>query len=568
MEKTAPRVAIAVMVFLPLAFLGLFFLWPTLRIIGLGLSGTAAGLGSGGSAGFGGALREMLGRTRTWTTLFWTLEMGLLGTIFSVFLGVAGAWVLYGLRIPGRRVWRTLTGVPFVLPSVVVGVAFQNLLGPGAPLGFLGLSESRAAIILAMVFFNFSLVARIVGNTWMRLDPRPAQAARALGASPARAFLTVTLPRLGPAIFAAASLVFLYCITSYGLIRVLGGVKITTLEVEIYLETASYLNLSGAAVLSILQILIVLAALGINGVARARFERAGALRTVPPRRVRREDTFALVLTGFGILLVAVPLVFMVVASLRLAGRWTLANYRALGQPGIVAQLPGTAWGAWGYSLQVALLSCVISLVMGLSVALVVSRRVPPNSRWRGAQELFDMLFSSPQGVSAVTVGFGMLITLQAPPLSLPANAAFLAAAQAVVAVPLVLRSVLPTLRAINPHLREAAATLGANRLQSFVTVELPILARVSGVGAGFAFAISLGEFGATSFLARPLEPTLPVAIFALSSRPSAQAQGASAAASVVLALTCALVMFVAENGFAAATRDPRRGLSKTRRTRT
>lgn len=157
----------------------------------------------------------------------------------------------------------------------------------------------------------------------------------------------MTLPRLGPAIFAAASLVFLYCITSYGLIRVLGGVKITTLEVEIYLETASYLNLSGAAVLSILQILIVLAALGINGVARARFERAGALRTVPPRRVRREDIFALVLTCFGILLVAVPLIFMVVASLRLAGRWTLANYRALGQPGIVAQLPGTAWGGVG-----------------------------------------------------------------------------------------------------------------------------------------------------------------------------------------------------------------------------
>ena len=173
-----------------------------------------------------------------------------------------------------------------------------------------------------------------------------------------------------------------------------------------------------------------------------------------------------------------------------------------------------------------------------------------------------MLFSSPQGVSAVTVGFGMLITLQAPPLSLPANAAFLAAAQAVVAVPLVLRSVLPTLRAINPHLREAAATLGANHLQSFVTVELPVLARVSGVGAGFAFAISLGEFGATSFLARPLEPTLPVAIFALSSRPSAQAQGASAAASVVLALTCALVMFVAENGFTLLTRDPRRRLSQ------
>lgn len=549
MEKTASRFAVAVMVILPLAFLGLFFLWPTIRIIALGMGGGVDGFGGpdlGG--GFGGALRETLARSRTWSTLFWTLEMGFLGTFFSVILGIAGAWTLYGLRIPGRRLWRTLTAVPFVLPSVVVGVAFQNILGAGAPLGFLGLGQTRAAIILAMVFFNFSLVSRIVGNAWIRLDPRPVQAARALGASPTRAFFTVTLPRLGPAIFAAASLVFLYCITSYGLVRVLGGVKITTLEVEIYLETASYLNLSGAAVLSLLQILIVVVALGLNSFARSRFEHRAALRMVAPRPVRREDAGALVSTGLGLLLVIVPLLSMVVTSFRRAGVWTFANYRALAQPNLVAQLPGTALGAWGYSLQVALLSCVISLVMGLSVSIVVSRRVALGSRWRAAQELFDLLFSSPQGISAVTVGFGMLITLQAPPLSMSANAFFLAAAQSVVAVPLVLRAVLPTLRAVNPRLREAAATLGANPWQSFRTVELPVLARVSGVGAGFAFAISLGEFGATSFLARPLNPTLPVAIFALSSRPAAEAQGAAAAASVLLALTCALAMFLAETG--------------------
>ncbi|MCI6584348.1 MAG: iron ABC transporter permease [Mobiluncus sp.] len=542
-EKTVPRILLALAVAVPLGFWGLFFLLPTVKLIWLGISGGVLP----GSLSFGEAWREILGRGRTWSVLFWTLAMGLAGTMFSVVLGVAGAWVLYGLRLPGRRVFRALLGVPFVLPSVVVGVAFQNLLAASGPLGFLGLEGTRTAIVLGMVFFNFSLVARVVGNAWVRLDPRVVWAARVLGATPARAFLTVTLPRLLPSILAAGSLVFLYCITSYGLVRVLGGVKVTTLEVEIYLETAAYLNLPGAAVLSIIQILIVLVALGINSLARARFERtAGELREVAPRAIGREDWVALVLFGFGFLLVVVPLAGLVVASLRRGGEWTLDNFAALGRPGLVASLPGTALEAAGYSLLVGLISTLITLAMGLSVAVVLSRRVH-SPLWRRTQEFLDVLMASPQGVSAVTVGFGMLITLQAPPFSMSANAFFLGGVASIVALPLVLRSVLPTMRAIRPRMLDAAATLGASPLRVFWTLEFPVLFRVSGVGAGFAFAIALGEFGATSFLARPLSPTLPVAIFALSSKPEIVAQGASSAASVLLAGLCALAMFLAES---------------------
>lgn len=540
MQKNARRFVLAALTLAPLTFLGLFFIWPTAKLLILGLTGSSS-LGDPG-----GALGEMLTRPRTYLTLGRTLEMSLVATVLSVILGLGGAWTLYGLKIPGRRMWRALSAVPFVLPSVVVGVSFQNLLGPGGTLSFLHLAETRAAIILGMVFFNFSLVSRIVGNAWVRLDARPAQAAKTLGASPARAFFSVTLPRLMPAIFAASSLVFLYCLTSYGLVRVLGGVKVTTLEVEIYLETASYLNLPGAAVLSIMQIIIVAAALGINSVARSRFERAHVLRELPLRLPNRSDIPALLLTLLGLMLVIIPLASLVGNSLRFEGKWSLQNYRCLAQPGLVAQLSDTVWAALVYSLQVALISTTISLVVGLCVATVVSRRTRGKTLLRRAQEVYDAVFSSPQGISAVTVGFGMLITLQAPPLSMQANAFFLAAAQSVVAIPLVLRSVLPTLRAVDSRLLDAAATLGASPWRVYATIELPLLLRAAGVGAGFAFAISLGEFGATSFLARPLTPTLPVAIFALSSRPAAAAQGAAVAASVILAATCALAMAGAE----------------------
>lgn len=540
--KTVPRMLLTLAFIVPVSFWGLFFLLPTVRLILLGITGGVLP----GSSSFGQAWVVMLTRPRTWSVLWWTLVMGVAGSVFSVVIGVACAWVFYGLRWPGNRVCRALLGVPLVLPSVVVGVAFQNLLAPGGLFGFLGISGTPAAIVVGMVFFNFSLVARIVGNAWVRLDSRQVQAARVLGASAPRAFFTVTLPRLCPSILAGASLVFLYCITSYGLVRVLGGVNVTTLEVEIYLETAAYLNLPGAAVLSILQIVIVLLALGFNSISRAHFESAtGVSLEVSRRCVRLEDTFAVLLAGIGVWLVILPLGGLIVESFRFGGQWTFANYLALARPGLSASLPGTVLQAAGYSLEVSLISVVLTLVTSLSMAVILSRRVEKPG-WRFAQELLDVLMASPQGVSAVTVGFGMLVTLQSPPFSMAANAFFLAGVSSVVALPLVLRAVLPTMRNIPQRRLDAAASLGASPLKVFLTIEFPVLWRVSGVGGGLAFAIALGEFGATSFLARPLSPTLPVAIFALTSKPELVAQGAAQAASVILALMCGVALFLAE----------------------
>ncbi|TWH33801.1 thiamine transport system permease protein [Isoptericola variabilis J7] len=163
--------------------------------------------------------------------------------------------------------------------------------------------------------------------------------------------------------------------------------------------------------------------------------------------------------------------------------------------------------------------------------------------------MLDGLFMLPLGVSAVTVGFGFLITLDRPlgfDVDLRTSGLLVPIAQAVVAVPLVVRTVLPVLRAIDPRLREAAAVLGAAPGRVLRTVDGPIGLRSLGLAVGFAFAVSLGEFGATSFLARPDAATLPVVIFRLIGRPGAENYGMALAASVVLAALTATVMMVAE----------------------
>ncbi|WP_318241554.1 ABC transporter permease [Cellulomonas avistercoris] len=531
-------------VVVPLAFLTAFFVWPVAEIVGRGFVADGR-LDLGGFA-------DVFSRPRTWRVVGQTLAQAALGTAGAVLLGVPGAYLLHRCRFPGRGALRAFVTVPFVLPTVVVGVAFRSLLVDGGLLGGLGLDGTFTAIVLALVFFNYAVVVRTVGGMWERLDPRAEQAARALGASPWRVLRTVTLPALGPAIASAASLVFLFCATAFGTVLVLGGRRYGTVETEIWIQTTQFLDLRAAAVLSVVQLVVVVAALSVAGRARARTERALALGApaATAHRVRLRDPLdavAVVVTALTVAgLLALPLLNLVVRSLRTPRGWGLDNYAALAVP--QDTLAVSAWQAAGTSVRTAVDATMIALVVGGLVALVVSRR-PRRAAARRAVAGLDALFMLPLGVSAVTVGFGFLVSMDAPlglPVDLRTSPVLVAVAQAVVAVPLVVRTVLPVLRAVDPRQREVAATLGASPGRVLRTVDLAVALRAVGLALGFAFAASLGEFGATSFLARPQEPTLPVVIFRLLGRPGAENYGAALAASVLLAALTAGVVAVCE----------------------
>ena len=537
----------------PLAFLVVFFAYPVATMLGRGFLVD----GHLDLSGFA----DVFSRPRTWRIVGQTLAQAGIATTVSVLLGVPGAYVLHRHRFAGRAVVRALVTVPFALPTVVVGVAFRSLLVDGGPLGFLHLDGTFTAIVAALVFFNYAVVVRSVGGLWERLDPRAEQAARALGATPWRALRTVTLPALAPAIASAASLVFLFCATAFGTVLVLGGLQYGTVETEIWVQTTQFLDLRAAAVLSVVQLVVVVGALLVAGRARGRRERALDLASpelaVRPLRLRRRageprgEGLGLVrgasaVTALVVLLLAVPLGNLVVRSLRVGDRWGLDHYRALAHrpQGVTV----TVWEAATNSLRTAAEATALALVVGGLVALVVSRR-PRRRAARRAVAGLDAVFMLPLGVSAVTVGFGFLLALHEPfglDLDLRRSPLLVPVAQAVVAVPLVVRTVLPVLRAIDPRLREAAATLGAAPGRVLRTVDGALAVRALGLAVGFAFAASLGEFGATSFLARPDTPTLPVVIFRLIGRPGADSYGAALAASVVLAVLTAGVVALCE----------------------
>lgn len=504
----------------PVAFLTVFFAWPAVALVARGFhDGTSWTLD---------ALAAVAASPRTAKALWFTLASSTAATAICVALGIVGAYVVYRLRFPGQALVRGLITVPFVLPTVVVGIAFSAL-------------HPVVGIVAAMVFFNYSVVVRTVGALWARLDPRQTAAAAALGAGPLRAMLTVTLPALRPAIISSAALVFLFCASGFGIVMTLGRGRYTTIETEIWFQTTQVLNLPAAAALSIAQVVVVSICLALTSAWQRRSQ--AALRLVPEhtsasRALWSRDWAALVLTAVVVVgLLVVPLVGLVVRSLRLRGEWTLAGYRGLLEAGLV--------DAVRTSLVTATAAAALALTLGILVALVVSRR-PRSARGRRALGAAESLFMLPLGVSAVTVGFGYLITLNRPPLDLRSSVALIPIAQAVVALPLVVRTLLPTLRAIDPRQLQAAQVLGASPWRVLATIELPALGRGLGLALGFAFATSLGEFGATSFLARPDTPTLPVLIFRLFSRPTGDNHAMALSAAVALAILTATVMVLAE----------------------
>ena len=540
-RRPAGWLVTAALAVVPLGVLGVFFVLPVAGMVSRGLF-TEDGFDPFGAS-------EVLTRSRTHRVLWFTVWSSAAASLATLLLGLPLTFVLYRLRVPGRQAARAFVVMPFVLPTVVVGVAFRTLLAPSGPLGFLRLDGTPVAIVAAMVFFNLAVVVRTVGGMWENLDPRREQAAAALGASPWQVLRTVTLPALAPAIVSAASIVFLFCATAFGVVLTLGGLRYATVETEIYLLTTQFLDLRAAAALSILQLVVVTGLLYAAHVTRTRREHAAERADVRStlRRVRRTDAPVVAVAVLALAFVAAPLLALIVGSLRVGDGWGVDHYLALDgrETGSATALVVPVTQALSNSWRVAVDATVLAMVLGCLVAAVVSRRGRSRGE-RRALAMLDGVFMLPLGVSAVTLGFGFLITLDRPPLDLRTSPLLVPIAQAMVALPLVVRTLTPVLRSIDPRQRQAAASLGASPLRVLRTVDLPVVWRPLLAATGFAFAVSLGEFGATSFLARPEAPTMPVLIYDLVSRPGADNYGMALAASVVLGLLTVAVMAAVE----------------------
>ena len=532
----------------PLAYLGLFFLYPLGAILSRSLGGESV-------LDFG-PFRSLLGDSYYLGRIWFTVWQALVSTLLTLAVGLPAAYLFARYEFPGKTLLKALSTVPFVMPTIVVAMGFVALFGPrgianellmdifGLDSPPLRITNTLTAIFLAHAFYNYSIVVRIVSAFWANLDPALEETAKVLGAGRLRTFYHVTLPLLLPAIASSALLAFIFSFTSFGVVLVLGGSQFATLEVAIYELTAKLFRLPLAGALSVVQLVFTYLFLLLY----TRFqERSVSRLDLKPqevalsRRLHRGDRIFLGTMIVALLLILTPLAALVERALSAGGGYSLSHFTGLfsnERDSYFFLSPLTI--VWN-SLRFALATVVISLVLGTIVSYFLARG------GRRGTGFADALFMLPLGVSAVILGYGFLIALNRPPVDLRASWVILVIAHSLVAYPFVIRSILPVLRGMNPNLREAAAMLGASPVRTFVSIDLPIVSRALMVGATFAFAISMGEFGASLLLVRPEFTTMPVAIFRLLSQPGGEKLGEALAMS-------SLLMAVVAVGFIAIER--------------
>jgi thiamine transport system permease protein len=454
----------------------------------------------------------------------------LVSTILATCIGLPIAGVLATYSFKGRAFTQAIVTVPFVLPTVVIALAFRELFGSSLAPGLL-------LVVMAHTYINLAVIVRIVGASWQQLDPRKVTVARSLGASPFRAFMTVTLPELKASIASAASVVFVFCFTSLGVVLVLGDSSTRTLETQILRQTSLLLDFPTAAITALLQLALISCVLLIG--ARASMKRTSTGPILRFTRLKRASSraqrgFIFGVAGITCLIVLVPLLSLAYASLHNSYGWTLEWWSSLSSVDSGTNRLSSPLGAIATSLKYAAFTGVIAGTIGACAAIgVLTHRLG---------RAVALIALAPLGISAATLGLGLMLTFGRPPLDLRGSDVLIPIAHSIVAVPLVIAVLLPTLLATDRRFAIVASSLGAGPTRAFFTAYGPILRIVMIAAGGLAACVSLGEFGAASFLTRSSDPTVPVQIVRLLQRPGEQSFGVACALAMVLVLgTIALV---------------------------
>ena len=525
--------------FVPVLFLAAFYVYPLLTIFDISLRPDGAlDLSS---------FAQLFSSEYYIGTLLFTFWQALLSTALTIALALPCAYVFARYRFKGKSILLSLSILPFVLPTVVVAMAFMSLLGKRGLVNDLlatlfsldytpiQLERTLAIVIIVHVFYNFAIALRIMAGYWASQGLATEEAARTLGADEWSVWRDIRLPMIQPALLSAAVLVFTFTFTSFGVVLILGGIRFATLEVQIYYQAVNIFNLPLAAALSLVQIVVMFAMMVLYTRTQRNVQLSlrGSTGIVKPLTTRAERLFVGGIVLFTSVLLFAPLLALLLRSLQVGGALDFSNFAALtvrsrGSLLFIAPLESVA-----NSLRFALIAMLAALLLGLISAFMIAR---------GGRlgRVFDPLLMLPLATSAVTLGFGFIVALDEPPLNLRSTWLIIPISHTLVAFPFVVRSVLPSLRAIPQSVRESAQVLGARERELLRTIDLPLISRGLAVGAAFAFTVSMGEFGASLFVAQRESVTIPVVIYRLIGDPGLASYRQALAMSVVLLLVCAL----------------------------
>ncbi len=500
--------------------------WLALAMVLCLIFGTllAVGLRAEGAGRFGPA---------DWSALRFTLLQASLSALISVGLAVPLARALSRRKFPLKGVLVTLMGAPFILPVLVAvlgllavfgrsGVINSTLVWAGIePVSIYGLH----GVVLAHVFFNLPLATRFILQGWQAIPGERFRLAASLGFTASDVGRVLERPMLRTVLPGAMLAVFLVCLTSFAVALTMGGgPRATTIELAIYQAVRLDFDLGKAALLALVQLgLGLTAAMLAFRVALpdagfgAGYDRAERRWEAEPTGLRLLDTF---LISAGALFLLLPLGMVVLNGL----------------PGLVS-LPEAVWWAALRSLGVALIATSLTLTLGFAIAALT---VLHGVRMAASMAMLGIV------ASPLVIGTGLFIIIH--PLANPAAFALpvTALVNALMALPFVLRALLPALSDVEVNYGRLADGLGMQGWARMKNLYWPRMRRPLGFAAGLTAALSMGDLGVVTLFAAPDQATLPLQLYRLMG--AYRMQDAAATGLLLLALSLTLFWLFDQGG--------------------
>ncbi len=513
-----------------------------------------------------------------WRTLTSAQEIKAIGFSFSQALLTTGCCILFGLPISfflakydfvGKKFFLNVLCIPFVLPPMVVLLGFIIVFGESGWINtflanvFQGSFPSFAlfgtfgGILLAHVFYNLSVIIRICTPGWQNMDADMLIVAQTLQPRRLKLFFRIYLPQISNYLITAALLVFIYSFNSFAIVLYLGEVIYQTMEVRIYKLMKFNLNFAGGSAMALIQILCNILFLLLyfwfdkKTQMMAEGKERGFLTEPLIQKHRKwqqiQGLFLQFTIFIGVLLFTIlPLIAILITSFIPSPMYPHFGdaYMVLFSNEYMPLLGSSPLQTILNSILFASGATFLTFCLSIVICFILRNRYHQIREYRSSifDRLFSLLIFLPMATSTITFAIGLFLQFHHYTFFMTQGWILIIIAHVMISVPFSIRTIFTAYQQIDVELLNVAATLGVSRLKMFFSVELPLIKQSLIVAILYAFAISIGEFGATSFLARAQYTTLSLGVSKLLSTHSLQLPAAMASILIGITLICFILI--------------------------
>lgn len=442
-----------------------------------------------------------------------TLVSSTLAAALSTFLGFLFAYCSCYVKSRTKKLFDFVALLPLISPPFSMSLSTILLFGGKGLISktLLGIQNSNIygfwGLLFAQTFSFFPMAYLTLKGVLATVDPSIEEAARDMGASRLKTFTKVTLPLTLPGIGNAFLLTFIKCAADFGNPNFIGG-DYGTIATQIYFQATGGYEMQRCCALSMLLLVMTMVIyLVADVVLNKRTYVTITGKATRERTMIEEKHIAIPINALCMLVTAlVILMYAMIPIVSFTTVWgvnyapTLKNYTLAWRLGGKAMFD---------TLKLALYTTPVAGILSMIMSFLIVRKK------RASTKLMKMLGMLGMIIPGTVLGYAYVLQFNEPPLVLTGTLTLMMASCCSRYLPVGLTSGITSLQQIDPSIEESAANLGANSVQVFIKVTLPLIRSAFFGGLVYTFVRTMTSMSALIFFVSPKHQLLTTSIMTM-----------------------------------------------------